>query len=122
MRKNIIFIIILICFGLIAGHAAMAFPSIVPSSCAGDADVKECNLSAVEQTIATVAQIILGISGSLALLMFVIGGVMYMTSGGASGRIKTATGILSNAVIGLAIILLAGVIIKILIGKLSGVT
>ena len=100
----------------------MAFPSIVPSSCAGDADVKECNLSAVEQTIATVAQIILGISGSLALLMFVIGGVMYMTSGGASGRIKTATGILSNAVIGLAIILLAGVIIKILIGKLSGVT
>lgn len=101
---------------------ALAFPSLVPEVCQGAAPVGEggCNLTAVEQTLANVAQIILGVTGSLTLLMFVIGGVMYMLSGGNSGKVEKANKIIKTTVLGLAIILLAGVAIKVLLKVLTG--
>jgi hypothetical protein len=79
-----------------------------------------CNLSSVEALAFNIAQIVLGVSGSLALLMFVIGGFFYIFSGGEGAKVKKATSIITNAVIGLAIILFAGVAIKLLVLKLTG--
>lgn len=45
-----------------------------------------------------------GIAGSIALLMFVYGGVMYILSGGESSKVKDATAILKNAAIGIILI------------------
>lgn len=99
-----------------------ALPSLVPAACKGAAPIEECNLTAFEQTVANAAQIILGIAGSLALLMFIIGGVQLLVSGGSSKMIEKGKTTLKYAVLGLALILLAGVLIKLLIGKLTGVT
>ena len=50
---------------------------------------------------------LLGLVGSIALLFLIIAGVMYMTAAGNEERITTAKKILTGALIGLAIVLLA---------------
>jgi hypothetical protein len=53
-----------------------------------------------------ISEIILGIVGSLTLLMFVYGGVMMLISSGNSEQVTKAKGILMAAIIGLIIVLL----------------
>lgn len=54
---------------------------------------------------------ILGIVGSLTLLMFVYGGVMFLISAGSSERVTQAKGIIVGAVIGIAIVFTSYMII-----------
>lgn len=61
----------------------------------------------------------LSIIGSLALLMFVYGGMLWMTSGGASDRIKKGKDIIVWAVLGLGIIFSAYAITNALINALT---
>lgn len=56
--------------------------------------------------------IILGVVGSLALLFFVYGGVMFLVSAGSSDKVKQAKTIIINAVIGLAVVFLSYLIVK----------
>jgi len=51
-----------------------------------------------------IIQTVLGIVGSIALALFIAAGFIWMTAQGDSGKIKTATGIMSWAGIGLAVI------------------
>lgn len=103
---------------LIALPASAALPTLVPAACKGDA--KDCSLSSIETVLGNIAAIILGISGSIALLMFVIGGFLYIFSGGNESRVQQATKILTSSAIGLALILGAGVIIKFVLQALQG--
>jgi len=64
------------------------------------------------QLMVNVAQWILGIVGSLALLMFVIGGFMFLISGGNSKTVETGKNIIIGAVIGLIIVFCSYMIIK----------
>lgn len=57
------------------------------------------------------ARWILGITGSLALLFFIYGGVMFLISGGNSERVTKAKQIIIGAVIGLIIVFTAYMII-----------
>jgi len=61
-------------------------------------------LSCVLTLLGSISKWILGISGSLALLMFVYGGFMMLASGGQPGMIGKGKTILTQAVIGLIII------------------
>lgn len=135
MKKYFIMIIVIL-VGFLNAVPVFAFPSLVPPECTGDAKLVNCDpnceigegrgencccdLSSAQQLGFNLAQIILGISGAVALLMFVIGGVMYMTSQGNSSKVDKATGVLRYAVIGLAMILLSGAIIKIALKKITG--
>jgi hypothetical protein len=58
-----------------------------------------------------VAQWILGIVGSLALLMFVIGGFMFLISGGSAKNVEKGKDIIISAVIGLIIVFCSYMII-----------
>lgn len=55
---------------------------------------------------------ILGIVGSLALLMFIYGGITWMTAGGNEQRVKKGRDILSWAVLGLLVIFASYAILK----------
>lgn len=79
-----------------------------------------CNLTSVERMAVNVAQIILAVAGSISLLMFVLGGVMFIFSGGESGKVQKAVTILKTTVIGLAIIILAGLGVQLLVRSLTG--
>ncbi|MFA5986683.1 MAG: pilin [Parcubacteria group bacterium] len=59
--------------------------------------------------------------GGLALLMIIVSGIMYMTSGGDSGKTDKAKEWLTASIIGLVIALLAYVIVTV-IGKTLGVS
>jgi len=113
--KKIIFVSILL---LIAMPVYAGLPSLVPNECLNDA--AGCNLNSIENLAANVAGIILGVSGSIALLMFVIGGFLYIFSAGNPERVSRATKILTTSMIGLALILGAGVLIKFILGALQG--
>ena len=119
-----IYIIIFIC---LAGGILMVplmtqaqIPSLIPEECRGPQFNNECGLSQVEELAIRVAQIIIGFTGSIALLMFVIGGIMYVTSGGNGEKIKKANSMLINSVIGLAIIMFAGLAIRVVLRVLTG--
>ncbi len=55
---------------------------------------------------------ILGITGSLALLAFIAGGIMFLISAGSSERVTRAKQILLGAVIGLVIVFTSFMIIQ----------
>jgi CBS domain containing-hemolysin-like protein len=63
--------------------------------------------------------IILGLVGSLALLFFVYGGVMFLISAGSSDKIKQAKTIIINAVVGLAIVFLSYLIVKFVLSAIG---
>lgn len=115
-------LLVLIANFTVVAPAMAALPSLVPTACQGTADISECGLTQFEEMVANAAQIILGIAGSLTLLMFVIGGVQFLLSGGNTKMIEKGKTTLKYATLGLALILLAGVVIKLLIGKLTGIT
>jgi len=58
------------------------------------------------------SQIILGIVGSLALLMFIYGGVIFLISAGNSEKVAQAKQIIVSAVIGLIIVFTSYMIIN----------
>ncbi len=60
----------------------------------------------------TIAQWILGIVGSLTLIMFVYGGIMFMISAGSSDKIAQAKKIIVASLIGLLIVFSSWMIIR----------
>jgi len=56
----------------------------------------------------------LGLIGALAFLIIVVGGILYMTSGGNPNRIGTAKKLIWGAVSGVALLLVAGIIVKLI--------
>ena len=93
--------------------------SLIPCECVGSGD---CNLNSAFQLIVNITQLILAMVGSLALLMFTYGGLMFIIAAGAQERIQKAKQILVAASIGVAIIFSAWLIVNIVIGALTNGT
>jgi len=74
--------------------------------------------TSVQEIIGNVIQAILGIVGSIALLMFVIGGFAWMTAAGNPERVKLGKNIIIWSVIGLAVIFAAYAITRFVITAL----
>jgi len=62
---------------------------------------------------------ILGFVGALAILMIIVAGIMYLTSGGDEGRVENAKRWLIYAIVGLIVALLGWVIVNTVITKLG---
>ena len=80
----------------------------------------ECSLDNILQVFVNITILILGISGSVILLMFVYGGFLWITSRGDAKRIEKGKDTLAHAVIGFAIIILSYSMINFLIATLAG--
>ncbi|MFA5986685.1 MAG: TrbC/VirB2 family protein [Parcubacteria group bacterium] len=68
--------------------------------------------STVEGALGKVLTAVQGIIAILAVLMIVVGGLIYITSGGESGRVDLAKKAVTAAIIGLAIALAAPALLK----------
>jgi len=73
-----------------------------------------------QELIGQIINAILGIVGSLALLMFVFGGLTWMTSSGSPEKIKKGKDIIVWAAIGLAIVFSAYGLTRVLIIGIGG--
>jgi hypothetical protein len=88
-------------------------------TCACRAEGK-CTLDNMLQIFVNISIFILGICGSIILLMFIYGGFLWVTSRGDADRIKKGKETVTNSVIGLAIILLSYSIINFVIAAFAG--
>lgn len=87
-----------------------------PTTC--DKTVTENTLN---DTIATVINILSVIVGVIAVIMIIIGGFRYITSGGDSTKVTAAKNTILYALIGLIIVAIAQVIVKFVLGKATTV-
>lgn len=69
--------------------------------------------------IARVIRGVIGIVGSIALLMFIYGGMRWMTAGGSEEGVKSAKAILKNATIGLLLIFFSYSIISVFLSAFN---
>lgn len=100
--------------GIIAGITALFIPFaadavtlLPPCTATGN-----CGITDILVVFVNVAEFLLGIVGAVALLYFVYGGYVLITSGGSQERVKTGKDTLRNAIIGIAIVFLSGIIVR----------
>lgn len=106
--------------------AALAFAPMIalaqiqilpPCTATGD-----CGVTDILIVLVNVAEYLLGITGAVALLFFVYGGFKFILAAGDKSKVGEAVGILKSAVIGIAIIFLAGVLVRFTTQALTGGT
>lgn len=76
----------------------------------------------LKATIVNIVQWALGFLALIAVIMIIIGGFMWMTAGGNEERVEKAKKMISAAVIGLIIVLLAWAIVIFVIGVINDET
>jgi len=112
----------LLFFSLAVPVLAVEDSTLIPAECLGNQANLECNLTAVEKMAIMVAQYIMGLAGSAALLLFVYGGILMIYSKGDSKGISKAKDILTKTVIGMVLIFCSGLVVRTLINVLAGRT
>jgi hypothetical protein len=111
-------------------HGAGIIPNDNPTPCSPGSSNCDCpaeytgNCGAYEVDdfiilAVNVAKWILGIVGSLSLLMFIYGGLTFLISAGSSDKITKAKGIIIAAVIGLIIVFSSWLIIRFVMQSLG---
>lgn len=120
-KKN--FLLLIASFFTIFLMSQPVLASIVPGASQQSSEYKkgDYELNDVLMVGIQITKFILGIVGSLALLFFVYGGVMFLISAGSSDKVQQAKTIIVNAVIGLIIVFTSYIIIEFAMGAL-GVT
>lgn len=71
-------------------------------------------------TVGTVINVLLGLLGAIAVVLFVYGGSLYLTAMGDPGKTKKAKSILTDTVLAIAILLAAYAIANFVVGQLAG--
>lgn len=110
-----------LCFNFADAQVTSSAGSGNNSGTAASGNVVPSNPSALRNPLGTndpnelvgrIIKNVLGIVGSLALLMFVVGGLMWMLSAGSEQRVKKGKDILTWASLGLVIIFTSYAILK----------
>ncbi len=76
----------------------------------------------LQATVIKIIQFVLGLLGLIAVIMILWGGFMWLTAGGNEERVAKAKKIISAAVIGLIVVLLAWAIVIFVVNTTSNVT
>lgn len=66
----------------------------------------------ISRLLGGIVRSFIGVAGSIAFLMFIYGGIMYILSGGKGEKVKKATTILKNSAIGIVLIFGAYAIVQ----------
>lgn len=74
----------------------------------------------LSNNIKTIVNVMLFILGAIAVIMIIIGGIRYATSGGDASGIKSAKDTILYAVIGLVVAILAYAIVNFILGAFKG--
>ncbi len=103
-KKISIIVLALLLFGLLPIITYAQTSAIIPTDClVGNAE--KCDLVDLVQMFANFYIFLVKYLGALGLLLLVIGGVMFITSGGNQERVARGKQIMVGTVVGLAIVL-----------------
>ena len=78
-------------------------------ACCGD-----CTLNDLLYIGVSVAELILKYLGVIALALFVLGGIIWITSGGSKEKVKKGVAIIKGAIIGMIIVITAFLVVKVI--------
>ena len=81
---------------------------------------KAKDLEAIDKLISNISSIVTNIAGAIALLMIIFGGLTYITSAGNTERAEKGKKILTYAIGGLLLVILAKVILSVFATLLGG--
>ncbi|MEK7167929.1 MAG: pilin [Patescibacteria group bacterium] len=113
-------IFILAAAGLLSANFASAQAvELIPKVCT-TGDASGCRLCELIQVLINASDIIMGLSGTFALLMFIVGGIFMITAYGRTDFIEKGKKTLSAAVVGIGIVFLAWVLVNFTIEALLG--
>ena len=101
---------------ILVSENARAQGAILP----GCAATGTCNLCEMLEVVVNIGKFILGTVGGLALLFFVYGGFIMLTSGGKEDWVKKGKETLINAAIGLVIVITAYIVVVFIINAVGG--
>jgi type IV secretion system pilin len=109
-----------IAFAMIVGIGAMALPATpaqavdVFGQCGANKNSSVCKSTGddANKMIKIVINLILSVLGIISVIMIILGGIRYTTSGGDSAGIKTARDTIIYAIVGLVIAILAFAIVN----------
>ena len=73
----------------------------------------------VQSTVERAITILLALVAVISIIMIIIGGLKYITSGGDSGKVSSAKDTILYSVIGLVVALLAQVIVRFVVNRLT---
>jgi cytochrome bd-type quinol oxidase subunit 2 len=76
------------------------------------------NQASFSQILLTVIQILLAVAGLVAVVFLIIGGFRYITAGGNEESSESAKKTITNAIIGIVIIILSFVIVRVIANAL----
>ena len=104
--------------------SAASSPLYMVASAADEAQsgvdaVNDGNDTSLEDMITSVINVLLYIAGIIAVIMIIIGGIKYMTSGGDANGISSAKNTVLYSVIGLVLVILAYAIVNWVIGAFA---
>ncbi len=85
------------------------------------ADVGTAADASLPEVVGRIINVLLGFIGILLLIYILYAGFLWMTAGGDEGKVKTATTMIRNAIIGLLIIVAAFAISNFVLGSLINV-
>ena len=88
--------------------------SATPGDCSKTGSAAETTANSLIHTIINIFSAVVGI---VAVIMIIVGGFKYITSGGNDGNVSTAKNTILYAVIGLVIVALAQIIVRYVLGK-----
>lgn len=108
LQKTITALPIILMLGMMIVGGAPVHAALIDPNLAGKIGVTDAPL---EQVIVNIVQWTLGFIGLITVIMVIWGGFQWMTSRGSEDKIKSATGTIRTAVIGMIIILLAWAIV-----------
>lgn len=127
LKKNILSTFLFIGLAIFSAAPAYGQGDILPAASGGTAgcpsgDATYCGNYALSDFMVlaiNISRVILGLVGSLSLIMFVYGGVTFMVSAGSADKVGQAKKIIIAAVIGLGIVFASYLIIKFTLGSLG---
>ena len=106
-------------YGLVPDDCADSLPDCKNENVARTSTCSTCGFEDFVVLGVNIANIILGISGSIALLFFVYGGILWIISSGSSTMVDKGRKAIISSVIGLAIIFSSWMIINFTIATLT---
>ena len=82
-----------------------------------DTSAGTTNINGIIKTVINIFSVIVGV---VAVIMIIIGGLRYITSGGDSGNVSGAKNTIIYAIIGLVVVALAQFIVQFVLNKVTG--
>ena len=128
MKRSIMAVVTGVLFSLsvITGYTSVAYAAVDPKSeaCQALGAGADCrtdpSANGVNKTITLFINIFTGIIGITAVIMILVAGFKYITSGGESAKMASAKNTLIYALIGLVIVAFSQIIVKFVLAKSSG--